>query len=195
MFLTTRCLTAEQHVPFCCTDRRLRDTAEQNSHIRTRRCCVLICAELGSENGEDSSFENKRFCLPTTCILVSKEVKMITTVKFPPVLEFDVCLSAPGCFGILTQSIAVVDVQLSSLAPHWYPITRFNEGLLESTADQILGLQKAGGTSQGFTSLTVKHFVFSMKSTGSQRECNPVNSQSLAMVLTVMSHRGCLRSV
>lgn len=145
MFLTTRCLTAEQYVPFCCTDRRLRNTAEQNSHIRTRRCCVLICAELGSENSEDSSFERKRFCLPSTCIFVSEEVKMITTVKFPPVLEFYICLSA----GVSAFSPGAL-LQLMCSFHLWLPTGIRQLALMRSFLNplQILGLQKAGGTSE-----------------------------------------------
>lgn len=58
--------------------------------------------------------------------------------------------------GILTRNFAAVDVQLSSL---WLPTGIRQLALMRSFLNQlqIRGLQKAGGSSEGFTSLTVKY--------------------------------------
>lgn len=92
-------------------------------------------------------------CLLHTCSCQKRS--KLSTVKFTAALEF-YFICQPRVFGILTRSFAAVDVELSSL---WLPTGIRHLALMRSFLNQlqILGLQKAGGSSEGFTSLTVKY--------------------------------------
>lgn len=95
----------------------------------------MLCFDMrkiGTRERQDSLFCSfYLFIVP--CLFVPKKVRN-TNSKVVCTRIF-MCLAVLGVSAFSPPSFAAVDVQLSSLAPHWRLTTRFNEKLLKSTAD------------------------------------------------------------